>query len=225
MEHYTRQTLLQKIKDVHDEDSWNEFVTIYRPFIYVIIKNLGVKTDEIEDHVQSTLVICWQKLPDFSYDPGKGKFRYWLSRIAKFTVNNHIRKFSRRSELDEKLEIPESLPSEIEEISDREWKIFITKMAWDNIKDSIKEKARLSFEGLMKGESLDSLSERHLSDLRKSLVDVVHEYQDRADRGHAQFVERASQSLISHLEQHGPQEEWRYDPTGLRVLMRSKRSG
>ena len=69
MEHFTRQTLLQKIKDVQNEDSWNEFVEIYRPHIYVIIKNLGVRTDEIEDHVQSTMVICWQKLPDFHYEP------------------------------------------------------------------------------------------------------------------------------------------------------------
>ena len=160
MDQFTRQTLLQKIKDTHNEDSWKEFVEIYRPYIFVIIKNLGVKADEIEDHVQSTLVICWQKLPDFHYDPDKGRFRYWLSRIAKFTVSNHIRKFSRRSELDEKLEIPESLPSEIEKISDKEWKVFITKKAWGNIKVDLTENARLSFEALMEGESLDSISER-----------------------------------------------------------------
>ena len=66
-----------------------------------------------------------------------------------------------------------------------------------------------------------TLSQRHIAALRNALHAVVHDYQDRADRGQAQFVERASQSLISHLEQFGPQEGWRYDPTGLRVLMRS----
>ena len=160
MERYTRQTLLQKIKDVHNEDSWNEFVEIYRPYIYVIIKNLGVPTDEIEDHVQSTLLICWQKLPDFNYDPDKGRFRYWLSRIAKFTVSNHIRKYSRRSELDEQLEIPSSLEPEIEEISDREWKVFISKMAWVNLKDDLTDNARLCFEALMAGEGVASIAER-----------------------------------------------------------------
>ena len=160
MKQFTRQTLLQKIKDVQNEDSWNEFVEIYRPYIYVIIKNLGVRTDEIEDHVQSTLVICWQKLPNFNYEPDKGRFRYWLSRIAKYTVSNHIRKFSRRSELDEKLEIPTVLSPEVEEISDREWKVFISKMAWNNIKEDLTENARLSFEALMEGESFESISER-----------------------------------------------------------------
>ncbi|MEL7013646.1 MAG: dynamin family protein [Pseudomonadota bacterium] len=69
--------------------------------------------------------------------------------------------------------------------------------------------------------AFDALLERHMTAFGETLRSVVEEYQDRADRGHAQFVERASQSLISHLEQFGPREGWRYDPTGLRVLMRS----
>ncbi|MDD7985002.1 sigma-70 family RNA polymerase sigma factor [Lentisphaera marina] len=170
MEHFTRQTLLQKIRDVQNEDSWNEFVGIYRPYIYVIIKNLGVRSTEIEDHVQSTLVICWQKLPDFEYEPERGRFRYWLSRIAKYTVNNHIRKFSRRSELDKKLDLPTSLSPEIEEISDKEWKIFISKKAWDNIQASLSKNARLCFEALMIGESFDSISQR--LDIPKNTISV-----------------------------------------------------
>ncbi|EDM26958.1 probable extracytoplasmic function alternative sigma factor [Lentisphaera araneosa HTCC2155] len=160
MNHYTRQTLLQKIKDTHSEDSWNEFVEIYRPYIYHVIKTFGVKTDEIEDFVQNTLIICWKKLPGFNYEPDKGRFRYWLSRIAQYSVNNHIRKFNRRAELDEEIIIPTSLSPEIEEISDKEWKVFISKMAWDNIKDNLSEIARLSFSALMDGESMDSISER-----------------------------------------------------------------
>ncbi|MEM6589651.1 MAG: dynamin family protein [Pseudomonadota bacterium] len=69
--------------------------------------------------------------------------------------------------------------------------------------------------------AFDALAKRHLTSLRESLCTAVTDYQERADRSHAQFVERASQSLISHLEQHGPREGWRYDPAGLRVLMRS----
>ncbi|MDD7985111.1 sigma-70 family RNA polymerase sigma factor [Lentisphaera marina] len=160
MKYYTRQTLLQKIKDVYSEDSWNEFVEIYRPYIYHVIKTFGVKAHEIEDHVQTTLIVCWQKLPEFQYEPDKGRFRYWLSRIAKYTVSNHSRKYRRRAELDQEIEIPTSLSPEIEEISDREWKMFISKMAWDNIKDDLTENSRLSFSALMEGESVESISER-----------------------------------------------------------------
>lgn len=155
----TRQTLLQKIRDAHDEKSWREFVEIYRPYIYVVMKNLGVKHDEIEDHFQSVLLICWQKLPDFHYNSEKGGFRYWLSRIANYTVSNHLRKFSRRSELGDTLDIPHSIPAEIEEMSIREWKIFLSKMAWANIKGELSKNAILSFEGLMAGKKPADIAE------------------------------------------------------------------
>ncbi len=35
------------------------------------------------------------------------------------------------------------------------------------------------------------------------------------------FLTRATASLIKHLEDHGETEVWSYDPTGLRVLLRS----
>ncbi|NQZ60552.1 MAG: sigma-70 family RNA polymerase sigma factor, partial [Lentisphaeraceae bacterium] len=136
----------------HDEKSWTEFVNIYRPYIYAIVRNLGALESEIEDHVQSVLVICWQKLPDFEYDPGKGRFRFWLSRISSFTVRNHIRKINNRRELQKNIEIPLEIPAEVEEMSVNEWKIFISTMAWDNIKGDLNENLRLIFEALIAGQ-------------------------------------------------------------------------
>lgn len=147
----TRQTLIQRIKNQHDEKSWMEFIGVYRPYIAAIVRNLGVPEDEIDDHVQSVLVICWQKLPNFDYDPFKGKFRYWLSRISSYTVKNHIRKLARRNELSEKMEIPHSIPPEIEEMADQEWKSFISKLAWKNISEELSGKVRKSFEMIMQG--------------------------------------------------------------------------
>ncbi|MCM8528805.1 MAG: sigma-70 family RNA polymerase sigma factor [Lentisphaeraceae bacterium] len=147
----TRQTLIQRIKNQYDEKSWMEFIEVYRPYIAAIIRNMGVPEDEIDDHVQSVLVICWQKLPSFDYDPFKGRFRYWLSRISSYTVNNHIRKIARRNELSEKMEIPHSIPAEVEKMADQEWKSFISKLAWENISSELSEKVKESFEMIMQG--------------------------------------------------------------------------
>ena len=147
----TRQTLIQRIKNQYDESSWREFIEVYRPYIAAIIRNMNVKEDEIDDHVQSVLIICWQKLPTFEYDPFKGKFRYWLSRISSYTVNNHIRKLARRNELSEKVDIPMSIPPEIEKMAETEWKSFIAKMAWENIVSELSDKVKESFELIMKG--------------------------------------------------------------------------
>lgn len=63
--------------------------------------------------------------------------------------------------------------------------------------------------------------QKHSDALRSDLEQTMSEYDERADRAYAQFIERAVQSLIAHLETNGPQEGWKYDPTGLRLLMRS----
>ncbi|NQZ57041.1 MAG: sigma-70 family RNA polymerase sigma factor [Lentisphaeraceae bacterium] len=186
----TRQTLIQRIRDCRDENSWTEFVHIYRPYIYTIIKNMGVIENEIEDHVQSVLVICWQKIPNFDYDPQKGRFCFWLSRISTYTVNNHVRKLSRRRELVEDIEIPISIPAEIEEMSEYEWKTFISKMAWDNIKDDLAEKVRLSFEAIMDGQKPAAIG---LSlDVAEN---TIHVYKSRVEKKLYKEIQRLKREL------------------------------
>ncbi|MCB1395651.1 MAG: dynamin family protein [Rhodobacteraceae bacterium] len=67
----------------------------------------------------------------------------------------------------------------------------------------------------------DHLAERHLTKLQQSFDSLIAEYQLRADRAHANFIDRATHSLIEHLESLGEKEVWEYSPTGLRMLLRS----
>jgi len=56
----------------------------------------------------------------------------------------------------------------------------------------------------------------------ESDIDAVFDaFRDRADRAHATFVSRATHSLIEHLERWGEGHVWEYDPTGLRLLLKS----
>ncbi|MFC2968007.1 dynamin family protein [Acidimangrovimonas pyrenivorans] len=50
---------------------------------------------------------------------------------------------------------------------------------------------------------------------------VIGDYRGRIDRSHTSFLERATAALISHLETKGDKVVWSYDPTGLRMLLRS----
>ena len=43
----------------------------------------------------------------------------------------------------------------------------------------------------------------------------------RLDRSHRSFLDRATAALVKHLETYGELTPWSYDPTGLRLLMRS----
>lgn len=46
-------------------------------------------------------------------------------------------------------------------------------------------------------------------------------YHVRLNRSHQNFLERSSAALIAHLEAHGDGTVWTYDPTGLRMLLRT----
>jgi len=67
-------------------------------------------------------------------------------------------------------------------------------------------------------DEIEALSLQTLGDEFESLVEG---FRSRIDRSHRNFLERATTSLITHLEKLGEQEVWQYDPAGLRVLLRS----
>ena len=66
-----------------------------------------------------------------------------------------------------------------------------------------------------------ALAERHEAMLAGKIEEIIAAYQTRADRAHVNFVDRATQSLISHLEDNGNDRVWSYSPTGLRMLLKS----
>lgn len=68
---------------------------------------------------------------------------------------------------------------------------------------------------------LDRLAHCRIEALQSGLDETVAAFHDRVDKIHAKFIERSVQSLIAHLESHGPDVVWEYDPTGLRMLLRS----
>jgi len=70
----------------------------------------------------------------------------------------------------------------------------------------------------------EQIAASHLQKLEEEVDAVFLSYRDRADRAHATFVSRATHSLIEHLEKWGEHCLWEYDPTGLRLLLRSAHS-
>ena len=66
-----------------------------------------------------------------------------------------------------------------------------------------------------------ALAERCKDGLVQETDQLIGTYQARADRAHANFIERATHALITNLEKNGDSKVWNYDPTGLRMLLRS----
>jgi RNA polymerase sigma factor (sigma-70 family) len=151
----TRQTLLFKIRDQYDDSAWDDFVKFYRPYIYRVIQNLNVTACDREDIIQDIMLIAWKKLPEFEYDPAKGRFRSWLCTVAQRTAIQFRDKKNRREFFEDPVfndELKKGSSCEVEDLSKREWERHIADMAWKNIESKFDANVIETFKRLASGE-------------------------------------------------------------------------
>ncbi len=88
----TRASLLQRLKDPADRETWEEFQRTYRGLIHGTARRAGLNETEADEVVQDTLVAVARKMPEFSYDPAKDSFKGWLLQITRWRIADQFRK-------------------------------------------------------------------------------------------------------------------------------------
>lgn len=78
---------------------WSEFYAAYFPTLVILARNQGLSPADAEDVAQHVMVRLIDALKDFEYQPEKGLFRSWLTRLTLNCARNYRRKRSRRDEL------------------------------------------------------------------------------------------------------------------------------
>lgn len=159
----TRKTLIERVRKLKDNDSWEDFVHYYRAYIFAVIQGLGLSNQEAEDLSQKVLLKLWKSLPEFEYRPNKCKFRTWLCTVIRSVVFSDLRSKNSRGKGYERFkadndETDYSLP-EIEQLANQEWKTHIGKMAWENIKDCFTDKVIEAFLLFSEGLSTPEIAE------------------------------------------------------------------
>jgi RNA polymerase sigma-70 factor (ECF subfamily) len=88
----TRKSLLVRLKNWGDEESWREFYKIYERLIYETALKAGLRNVEAQEVVQETLLSVAKKIAGFSYDPEIGSFKGWLLQITRRRIVDQLRK-------------------------------------------------------------------------------------------------------------------------------------
>src|SRR5712664_378271 len=88
----TRRSLLSRLRDWNDQESWRVFFDTYWRLIYVTARKAGLSDAEAQDIVQETVIEVMKKMPDFRYDAKKGSFKGWLLQITKWRVIDYMRR-------------------------------------------------------------------------------------------------------------------------------------
>lgn len=163
--HRTRVTLLNKVKNRQDDVSWEEFAHYYHHYLYIICRRMHLGHHDSEDIVQQVLLKLWDKLPDFEYNE-RCRFRGWLCTVTGNAVKDFFRKQNNRSRTQEQLSEDEGTfercsSPDIEEIAEREWKNYVTTLAFQKVKEQLSAKAVDVFTALRQGRSREDVAREY----------------------------------------------------------------
>lgn len=91
----TRKSLLGRLKDWRDNESWQDFFDTYWKLIYGFAIKRGLTHQEAEEAVQETVLAVAKGIPGFEYDPGRCSFKTWLLTVTQSKIANQYAKRAR----------------------------------------------------------------------------------------------------------------------------------
>jgi RNA polymerase sigma-70 factor (ECF subfamily) len=93
----TRPSLLVRLRDLTDVESWQTFVTTYAPLIYGYCRRRGAQDADAADVTQEVLTRVARAVRTFEYQPERGRFRDWLGTVTRNALAMYQRKQARQA--------------------------------------------------------------------------------------------------------------------------------
>ncbi len=145
----TRYTLLSRLQDWGDAESWRDFFDTYWRLIYSVAVKSGLSEAEAQDVVQETVICVAKDIDKFKRDRSLGSFKGWLRNITRWRIADQIHKRGTPDQrhqdsppvdsADVLEEIPNPPGTGLEAIWDAEWQSNLFAAAVDRVKRRVKE--------------------------------------------------------------------------------------
>src|SRR5207244_2049930 len=88
----TRNSLLSRLKNREDQESWQDFFNTYWKLVYGVALKAGLSDQEAQEAVQETVITVARRIPEFKYDPATCSFKTWLLNLTRWRIIDQIRK-------------------------------------------------------------------------------------------------------------------------------------
>ena len=141
----TRETLLSRLKNWEDQESWRTFYDLYWRLIFGQAISAGLTKDEAEEVVQETVIEICRRIQTFQYKSLHGSFKGWLFRLTRWRITNQFHKRPRGivplesadfndSDLESSQNCAGITTSNWDESWERDWRETIVDAALKNIR-------------------------------------------------------------------------------------------
>ncbi len=175
----TRQSLLERLRQLDDQESWRDFFNLYWGLLYGTAIRAGLNDSEAQDVVQDTIIHVAKKMSGFKYDPAVDSFKGWLLYLTRKRIAMEYRKRARQrvqvaTVIDEGTDEIEAIPDpagvNLEAVWDEEWARSMWEAALGRVKAQMALKQFQMFD-------LYVLKERPASEVAQTLgVTVAQVY-------------------------------------------------
>jgi len=92
----TRKSLLARLNNCEDNESWRTFFDTYWRLIYGFAVGRGLSHEEAQEAVQETVVAVARSIGKFKYDPQVCAFKTWLLGVTRSKIANQFARRARR---------------------------------------------------------------------------------------------------------------------------------
>lgn len=148
----TRPSLLSRLKDLDDQESWRDFFDSYWNLIYRMALRSGLTESEAQDVVQETVITVSKNIQQFQYDPARGSFKGWLLQTTRWKIMDEFRKRAklpaqnappdadnaRRTDLIER--VPDPAGHDFDKAYEEEWQKNLWNAALERVRRSARPK-------------------------------------------------------------------------------------
>jgi RNA polymerase sigma-70 factor (ECF subfamily) len=142
----TRTSLLKRLQDWDDQESWKDFFDSYSKLLFSVALKSGFRGPEAEDLVQETIIAVAKHMPGFRYDASRGSFKAWLLSILRNRIIDRVRSRGRRPQAVEETpsessqtalvhRIPDPAPAQLDQIWEEEWEQHLFDLALQRIRE------------------------------------------------------------------------------------------
>jgi RNA polymerase sigma-70 factor (ECF subfamily) len=97
----TRVSLLARVRNLGDGQSWDEFHALYRPLIFGYLRGLKIRESDADELTQEVFCRLMVSLPKFRLDHRRGRFRTYLWRLTYNTLVDQARRRAARNRAEE----------------------------------------------------------------------------------------------------------------------------